>query len=187
MGRIVCFLCTILYLINPSKCISQAKTSLPFQLENANAIIELPVRQFDLDSFHQVSQEEMPFGVNRRMEQIYYSFDNPVNYFFLGNKVEKIQLSLDKDSVVVKLYFIVSPTDKLLPAALKKFGEEAIGWTAITPFSSPDDPVRYDHHWEIGGHFLSFSELDIIRDGRIMRGDKIKISFQKSLKDYYTE
>ncbi len=66
-----CFFCTVIYLINPSKCMSQSKTSLPLHLENANEIIELPVRQFNLDSFHLVSKEEMPFRVNERMERIY--------------------------------------------------------------------------------------------------------------------
>ncbi|WP_146217625.1 hypothetical protein [Chitinophaga sp. S165] len=166
---------------------SQAKISLPLHLEDANEIIELPVRQFNLDSFHQVSKEEMPLMVNRRMERSYYSFDNPVDYFFLGTPVEKIQMSLDKDSVIVKLYFIVSPSDKLLPAALKRFGEEAVGWTATTPFSSPDDPVPYYHHWEIGEHFLNFKDLLIVRNGTFVRGEKVEISFQKSLRDYYTE
>lgn len=182
-----CFLGALSYIINPSECMSQSKINLPLHLEDANEIIELPVRQLNMDSFRPVSKEEMPFSVNGRMEQIYYSFDNPVNYFFFDSPVEKIQLSLDKDSVIVKLYFIASPSDSLLPAALKKFGKEASGWTAITPFSSPDDPVPYYHHWEIGEHLLTFAELETIRDSKFVRENKVKISFQKSLRTYYTE
>ena len=187
-----CLLCTVICFLNPARCASQTKSRLPLNLENADTIVAMPVKQVNIDSFHLVSEEAMPFRVYKRMEQIYYSFDHPANYSFLGTRVEKIQISLDKDSTVVRLYFIVPYTDALLSAALKKFGSESGHWTAISPLALPDDPVPYYHHWEIGEHYLSFNDLltaeDITaRNSSVPQNKKIVISFTKSLKDYYTD
>lgn len=180
-------LCTAIYFINPVKCIGQTKINLPSDLENADTIISIPAARLNTDSFYRISRQDMPVIVARRMEQAYYSFDNPTSYSFLGIPVESMLISVDKDSAIVTLYFIVAHTDNLLPAALKKFGDEPPGWTAISPLSLPDDPVPYHHHWKIGEHHLFFSDNITLKNIRATQNKRIVISFSKSLKDYYTE
>lgn len=180
-------LCTVIYFINPVKCAGQIKINFPSDLEYSDTIISIPAVQLNTDSFYRISRQDMPIIVPSRMEQAYYSFDNPASYFFLDIPVERMLISIDMDSVIVALHFIVAYTDDLLPAALKKFGNEPPGWTTISTLSLPNDPVPYHHHWKIGEHHLSFSDDITPKNISATQNKRIVISLIKSLKDYYTD
>lgn len=178
------FLCTVICFFNSFKCIGQARFNFPSDLEAANNSIDLPVQQVNLDSFRLVARQDMPLMVSERIEQIYYSFDTPSNYSFLGLPVEKIQISLDLDSMVTALYFIVNHSEELLSAALKRFGEESQGWIVETSLSSPDALVPYYHFWRTGALNLTFSDMLTVENIRTTQNKKIVVCFKKSIKDY---